>query len=86
MHGVLGEAGDAVRGVGQPQAVPMEGGRFGQIVDQRDLDAVALGDAQLGAGDGATVRPDGLAIDLGFSSGQGEGVDGLGAWSFDQGG
>jgi len=45
----LGEAGDAVRGVGQPQAVPMEGGRSAQIVDQRDLDAVALADAQLGA-------------------------------------
>ena len=44
-HCILGYPGDAVLRVRQAEAVPVDGGPVGQVVDQRHPDPVALDDA-----------------------------------------
>jgi hypothetical protein len=83
-HGVLGEAGDAVLSVRQVHAVPVQGGRLGQVIDEGDLYAVAQGGSQLGPGDGPVVRVEVLAVDGRDRRGQREAIDRFTAGGCDQ--
>ena len=55
---VLREAGAAVHGEGDIEAVPVHGGRLGEMIVHDDADAVALNDLDGGAGGGAVVAPE----------------------------
>jgi hypothetical protein len=56
LHRVLRDAGNTVFGIRHHDAVPVERRGFRQVVDERDLDAIALVGAQLWARDGAHHR------------------------------
>ena len=62
-HRVLGDAGDAVLGVGDDDAVPMEGDALVDVgvVEPGDLDELADGGVDLRTGRGAI---EGVAVDL----------------------
>ena len=58
LDGVLGDSGDAVFGVRDVEAVPVDRHAVADVlVDERDLDEVALTDAKLRAGRAAVERP-----------------------------
>jgi hypothetical protein len=53
----LDEGGDTIHGVRDVEPVEVDRGRLVQFVLQADADLIALGDADLGGGDGAAIRP-----------------------------
>src|SRR5438309_2214602 len=76
---VLRYASDAVLGVRQLHAMPVNRRRVWELIEQCHLDAIALGDAQLRPGDRSIESPRLAAVNLGDRGSQREVLHRLGA-------
>ena len=77
-HRVLREAGYAVHGIGQADAVPVDGAGVGQLVVQRQVQHRTALETQLRAGHGSVIGPDRQCGLAGGGQGGGGGTQGAG--------